>query len=429
MSKSQNSKILAELLDSSQDDDDIIPATQEKAPTKRKHKENEIGNEKKQKLEIPTAFVSLLHSTDTTHKLAIHSFMDDYHSDVLVQEYIDNMLIIGHSPLIPNQQELEAHAVQSTFSVTSESSIALIKNFMSFFQGKYFQNNVTSAQVYRKHVFNPIVKMSVPAFQLFPKQTHEQFTLAKESLAMQIEGCAVLGSMFTSELLILRNMRIIFDECTEKRISDENMKRTLDNIFAIHYLKAKMEFVSKFNIKIFDWENKDCKIRHIQPKWRSENLEPPKTAFNHYATHITKKIEAGEENFNGKEVLNSFHNFLTNGMKSLTKAKSRLESKSTAFPESSYVPSSQRKRIFIRGLDNRRKNDDNNNLQSTNVNHERSSSVSTSRGRKNRSQSRGTSKQSIKYKASMTIAPPNNSLKRMPLPPVNTLDNTLSRLD
>lgn len=332
MSQNNSQKILADLFQSASDSEDTnsIPAAQERnqpaSSQKRKISTDcEPTNCKQIKIMLPEDFDQVLDDLDPGKSLSVHDLKSESGNDILVSEYANLFCKLKLLPTIPKQEELEQWISHPTdMDITTDASIKLVKNFMSLFQSKYFQNNITAAQVNHAHVINPSVKMSVPNFQLLPDLFFKKIHTMKESFAMQYEGLAVEGSQFTSELLVLRNLNLIYTELTEKLDSESHIHPVVLKIFATHYLKSKMEFAQQFHIKNIDWKNRESKVNYMQPKWRKENQEPPTEAFNFYAKIITKRIEEGKEKFQASSVISEYKEFMQKGESSLQKAKNRF---------------------------------------------------------------------------------------------------------
>lgn len=305
------------------DDDEIFelpPCSQQQhsgvsIPQKRTN--GQEGHVRKKKAKIINKDADIL-KIDPDKCLKIHNFICDYDSDQIVKEYVDILLKHEILPIIPDQDELEKFLTHTpSFELNHETQITLVKNFMSYFQTKYFQNNVNDATNNRVPLFNPVARLSIPGFQLLPEKTLKEFTNLKKVFAIQYQHAAKEGSELESELLILRNINLIMEFCnSEDSISDFSFH------FATTFLKSRMEFMSVFKLKNIDWNarTKKSKITHSNPKWRKENKQAPNAAFNMYSKKIESRINEGKESFNGTDIRKEYTEFMSSYEEKVTQS-------------------------------------------------------------------------------------------------------------
>jgi len=104
---------------------------------------------------------------------------------------------------------------------------------------------------------------------------------------------------------MLRNFSILYRLLF--RITENNMlKQHLNYFIAICQKRARMEFIDQYNVKIIDWDNKQCKLTHTVPTWRRQKeLIPPKPeVICHYAKKLEKNIQL--EDLSGNNIKNIF---------------------------------------------------------------------------------------------------------------------------
>jgi hypothetical protein len=330
--------------DSDDDDFNYIPGSQPRiftneifgSPTKQKRKSStedqvKTTTKKSKVTKNIEEFEVLLNNLDKEKDLSIHKFLSDYDTDVLVKEYVDLLFKYNVLPLIPNHDELEKVLSHTpTFELSSETYIALIKNFMSLFQSKYFQNNVLDASVNGIQLFNPIIKFSIPSFQFLPEKTLNEFTELKKSIAIRYQESAHNGSEFTSELFVLRNVNLIMEYIqvnVHDNVSEELVNQDFLFYFASTYYKARTEFLSVFRVKSIDWTTRTGKVRHLIPKWRKDCKPPPIEPFNFYAKKIEIRINEGKESFKGEIVQQKFKDFVTKAEESISNLKAKHNKK------------------------------------------------------------------------------------------------------
>ena len=249
--------------------------------------------------------------------LAIHKVLQCA-SDPIVIEYVALVEKLKLLPTIPDIESMkEATKYVPEYNLTKDDCIFLIQNFMTIFQSKYFQQNVKKASANEKAIVNPKTRLLVPCSHLLPERSLTKFNELKKNYALLIQETAYDGSEVISELLILRNLNCIMERIYSFPRGDDNVNNIRDYFFATTYMKAQIEFVTKFNLKVINWEEKQCKISTHQPRWRDgENAIPPQSAFNNYAKNIIARINNDRENFEGAAVMNSYEDFINNGIKS-----------------------------------------------------------------------------------------------------------------
>jgi len=240
---------------------------------------------------------------DIHKKLCIYEYLPYIHKDLLVKEYVDVLLETEILPIIPPLKEIEKYVSNNQQTqIPKELSINVIKNFMTFFQKQYHKDNLDDANKKDVQLTNPIIRFSVSSFQLLPLKTHDDITDSKKMLMSLIQGHYAEGSSFTLQLLLIRNIKYIFDVLKERETPDVDFLPTFWNTFCILYMKAKTEFLTKFRMKSFNWDEKESKVQPVLPHWRKENLEQPKEPFNFYAKEITSRIENEKEDFSSAYV-------------------------------------------------------------------------------------------------------------------------------
>jgi len=270
---------------------------------------------------------------DPNKLLSIHDCLEYYSSDPIVKEYVDLLIEIKIIPVIPSQSVIESYVKSDmNTNVPTEISINLIKNFMTVFQNNYFRNNVNDAITHEVHLSNPIVQFSVPDYQSLPLKTLEDVTGAKKMFMTLIQTIYSEGSKFNTEMKLLRNMKYIHDTLLNSN-SQTDVTQIFWNIYCIHFLKAKTEFMTRFKIKTFDWSRVKSKIKHIVPKWRRDDQPPPVEPFNYYANDIVKRIEEGEENFDGNAVASKYNEMKVKVNEAVEKLKTQPPNKDSGIPK------------------------------------------------------------------------------------------------
>lgn len=251
----------------------------------------------------------------------IFNYIQDYDSDQVVKEYIDTAILLKIVPEIENTAEVKSWLKESSVNEVNKETKEAVANFLSFyFQSKYFQSNMKEATGNAIDLIQIQAKVMVPCFQLVPSSYLTKCTEAKRSLAYQLQGLSFEASQFTTDLLILRSLNAIRAEL--QKHSETVCKTDILHHFSTLFLKTQMEFISTYNIKNIDWSTKQGKVKHIEPKWRKSNEDPPTLLHNKYAQGLVKRIKQNSESFDPKVVKSEYESFVNNGKNWIEKMKS-----------------------------------------------------------------------------------------------------------
>lgn len=301
------------------DDPEKIPATQPGTKFRVNRQQNE-SNLKRIRSDISEC-ISLI---DSEKLLCIHSLISSYNEDILVKEYADTLIETKMLPIALDPEDIDKWlTIRINTELDKELVISLIKNFLSYFQIKYFQNNTVNATKNKVHMFNPKVDFWIPQFTLLPKDALDSLNNLKRAFAIQYQGCAINGTDFSTQLLLLRNLKLINDyiktECPDEPL------QFLQYYMAVAFTKAKKEFIHEFKPKVIEWTEKPSRIRDTMPSWRKDSTKPPPNEpFNRFAGRIEKRILDDKESLSYYEIKKENDNFMKQSYNEVRKVKSRI---------------------------------------------------------------------------------------------------------
>jgi len=256
---------------------------------------------------------TLVMAIDPDEELSIHEFGDDVESDPIVKEYLDKILDLNFFPNIPRGKTIDLEEPEEQVEFNNECRSDVIKTIMNFLRLNYFKNNMKEASGNNVAVINLQAKVITPCFQTYPNKTHVDMARVRHSGAIQIQSLLADGAKFNAELMCLRSAHLLYTEI--KRFTDDAdlLRQLIQHHFEIHFYKASVEFIQKFNVKKFDWERFVTKVKAILPKWRRENSDPPQSLYNPYANDIIERIRSNREKFDTATVKQDFEQFIKDG--------------------------------------------------------------------------------------------------------------------
>ncbi|CAL8110351.1 unnamed protein product [Orchesella dallaii] len=249
---------------------------------------------------------------DCTQELSIFDVIRDYATDPIVKEYADKLTTLGFFPTAPSQKDdlyrVSEPLVKVTLSPFCHKEV--ISALMHFFRINYFKNNISDASKEEKAVVPIKAKIFMPCFQLSPEEYLKRELAIKHQTALLLQKNAYVMAKFNAELLIIRSAFRIFCEVRAQVTSVSCQQVSTQKLFEVHFLKARMEFIKTFKVKIIDWKNFENKICLVLPRWRKENLTAPESIPNFYAKDIWNRIDNGTESFKCEDVKNEYLRFI-----------------------------------------------------------------------------------------------------------------------
>ena len=127
------------------------------------------------------------------NELSIKNFVKDYDSDPPVKEYVEKLLEFPEiQPVLPEILDMQnSLEFKPNFSLLQSVFKTLVLNFMSYFQLKYFHNNIENATANNIALLNPQGNLHIPQFSLVPESTLNLITETKTCLtaARDQKGC------------------------------------------------------------------------------------------------------------------------------------------------------------------------------------------------------------------------------------------------
>jgi len=252
---------------------------------------------------------------EATTSLALFDVVENYLTDPIVKSYADKLLEMGFFPTLPTTQEelMRIQAPTVKVDLSPECQKYVISTLMDFFRTVYFKKNMQDAYDANKVVIPVKAPCMMPGFQFTPLEYLERDYAILHSAGIQMQKNGELKAKFVSELMLVYSASCIFEEVKRQVNLLVTQQIATQQLIDVYYYKAKLEFMKKFNIKIFDWENYTSKVKLILPKWRRENLPPPTQLHNRYATDIVERITAGKESFRPEQVRKDFLDFVNKG--------------------------------------------------------------------------------------------------------------------
>ena len=352
--------IAINLSDNEVDDEDMSPSKEK--------------NQRKRRMSIEVDISELIENLSKINgyeTLSIKEFVEDYHSDPVVKEYVDILLETKTPPfLLQDSVSVEwlNHNVHTNFPTNKYCD--LIKNFMSVSQIRYFQNNLKGATENDVALCNVKYDLKIPKFNHLPSATFTKMKQVKQSFANQMQGVSALHSEFSRELLLLKNNKIICDFLRSNNFSSkEEQNKEFQFIFATAFSKARLEYEKEATTKTFVWTERESRIRDVIPKWRKDKVtQPPTEPYNRLAIKIEDRILKGQEDFNGLKLKSDLEAFIKDG--SIIKKKLKTTPKnnnnnhtSTSTPTSNNRNTGNKKHKSNNNPQNKNKN--NNKIVST----------------------------------------------------------------
>jgi hypothetical protein len=260
---------------------------------------------------------------DPEKTLSIHEFLEYYRSDCLIREYLNICIELNALPFIPDEETLQKNLTFATdVSLPTEIYKEILNNYISSLQIRYFYNQTKDATASGVSLFNPSMNFYFPQFALYPSQVFKNITDIKQAFVIHIQKQAYDGSRFPFELLLLRNMKLIRNQLVQQQVPPDDLESVQKYFIAMTYLKAKMEIVREYNVKIIDWDSRNNKVKHTQPTWRTDSPnEVPETRPNFYAENIKKRLDDGKEIMQGTKTADDFKEFIQASKSIISSAK------------------------------------------------------------------------------------------------------------
>lgn len=283
-----------------------------------------LDEKRRKENEFTSALRLQIKDIDPDDELTIHHYLTEVRTDPVIKEYTDILIQLKFLPSSPSTEDistLEARIPKHTLS--NETKVKALHLLITYFQCRYFNNNITNATAERKSVLSVNAKMSIPNFKDMPATILKRFTESKKSLAIHLQSHASDGTDFTCELLKLRTGNLILEELKDK-LKDNPMELNseIQHHFSLIFLKAKMEFVKQYPMKKINWTEYEDKTKHVQPSWRTADKPIPETR-SFYATEITARVTSMKESFTPADVKTEYIQFLGNCNDLVMKAKNK----------------------------------------------------------------------------------------------------------
>lgn len=149
-----------------------------------------------------------LHKIDPDKSLSVWNLLTYKGNDKLVDEYLETIVRLQIKPCIPDKTRL-SNLNTPNFDLSTTCQIEIIDNFTAYFQCRYSATNINSALEHDVTLFSPYINFNIPQHQLLPKFYFDETKNDKISFVKAIQSNAVEGLAFTTELLLLRILKII----------------------------------------------------------------------------------------------------------------------------------------------------------------------------------------------------------------------------
>lgn len=301
-------------------------------------------------------------------KLSIFEVLPYDDNDILVKEYCEKLVNVGYFPDLPSDEDIRRISMKTLrCSISNEAHCKIISWLMSRSQSEYFKNNMSDALREAKAIIKVEAKVFIPCFSLMPDLYLGRMTESKKTLSTLLQGLAYEGAQFTSELLVIRAIHLIKSEVENYFTNEEELKQEVQDQFSLHFIKAKMEFVKKFHIRIIDWKERTDKVLHVTPKWRRDSDNAPEVPPNRHACEILDRIESGTEHFKTMDLKSSYDKFINN----LNSSTYHQQHKSSRIQKSTSPKHPQSNNGPPIGMQKPRKNYSKNSRTNSNWNHHR----------------------------------------------------------
>ncbi|CAL8110355.1 unnamed protein product [Orchesella dallaii] len=306
------------------DENTIENTTETIQKTNNKRKTSDIhGNPSHNKRQFSFTLTSVsekLLEIDSSKSLTVFDVIDGYQSDPIAKEYADQLIELGFFPNIPitNEEILRIQEPTVKVNVSPACNQFVISTLMDFCRTNYFKNNMKDSTEAAKIVIPIKAKCMMPGFAYAPQEYLERDFNIIHSTGIQLQKNAYLKAKFISELLLVKSANRIFKEIEQQVKGLKSQQVTTQKILDVHFQKAQMEFVKKFNIKLFDWSCFTSKVKLILPNWRKENQVPPNILPNRFANEICERIATGKESFQPEAVKKEYLDFISNGKTTAT---------------------------------------------------------------------------------------------------------------
>lgn len=325
----QNGQDMMEGEESVDSDDEIIPGAQPcnrrismipNGSTKRGASKS-ASDAKKQKTQSEEEIQQQILTIDPEKKCCIWDFLEYYHQDLLVKEYVTKLLKIQMLPITPDSEEIDEWISEiPDFELPEIIQCEIINNFMFYFQSRYFKHNVQEAVKKDITLFNPTCRFNIPQFALLPLKTFEKMTDAKKSLVLCLQIESLEGTQFANELRFLKILFLISEFLETKSFDTEQKNLLLKSFFGAFYIKCRTEFLKAYSVKDINWDSKKGKLVHTLPKWRKSDDPIPPSSNNRYATDLINRVKAGKEKIAGQAAKTEFDQLST--LKSINQKQS-----------------------------------------------------------------------------------------------------------
>ncbi len=246
--------------------------------------------------------VSLL---DAEKDLAVHHYIDFYNKDPLVRFYVDTLLEYKVIPILPPPAVISNIWLTqiADIDISDDLKKMLTSNFMKYFQLKYFNNNLSQANLNDKTLFKPHSNFWIPSFDLLPERHHEDIEQLTLEFVKNVQRTSEHSTKFAIENLILRNVDLTMPFLKSTNLSPETHVAHMENILGRAFTIAKIEFPKSRHIKVINWKNYDSDPTGPRPKWRKDKGPPPLDKEHTYTKTITEKLAKGDLVFDSKKII------------------------------------------------------------------------------------------------------------------------------
>lgn len=259
-----------------------------------------------------TALKERMKEIDPYNSTGIQKYLDS--TDPIVKQFCDKLQFIGFVPQIPSSQEvLQIAEITCEHQLSADCKSECVSVLMSYFQNSYFIKNMENAVINKVSLVNVIAPVYQPCFSFSPAVGLETLTKIRQTCSISLQAAACENAMFIKQYLLISATQLIFKELAPKYTDKNKLREETHRHLHLIYLKAKMEYFRKFNPKSFDWNNKPNRVRHIQGKWRKENLPPPDVPINRHASKIMERIKSKKESFVPETISTEYKKFLEDG--------------------------------------------------------------------------------------------------------------------
>ncbi|CAL8121460.1 unnamed protein product [Orchesella dallaii] len=234
--------------------------------------------------------ITFLTIMDPERRLGIWEYVRNIDKDVLVREYMSLLKSTGFFPEQPDSQLLKESNLVPKFDLSQDCQVKVINLLTNFLSCHNFISNVKQATDCEVTLFQPLTKFYVPQYSLLPGQTFEEFEKYKKMCVLGMQGSAVLGSKFTSELLLLRSFKIINNEVSLQYDSQNECEEVTKHLFLTLFVATRNNYLKVKKTKVIDWKTKQGKVHGSCPGWRKANIDPPSGLKSKYAESLINAV-------------------------------------------------------------------------------------------------------------------------------------------